>query len=187
MSKIGTQLIRASLALLLLLAAGCSVIRPVPEPVDMLLLSPSAGPAPVLLTQRVTLTGWRQQQQFVAICRFNYDQAKLVALLPTGQQLLYLEFDGEQLEQRNAPSIELPGKDILALIQFALWPNEALQNSYAAEQGWKIEITDKRRQLIHSDSVLLDVVYDGQQISIENYRAGYQVRIETLERKDLVL
>lgn len=161
-------------------------MRPAPEPVDMLLLSPSVGPAPVLLTQRVTLTGWGQQQQFVAICRFNYDQAKLVALLPTGQQLLYLEFDGKQLAQRSAPSIELPGKDILALIQFALWPDEVLHNSYVSEQGWKIVITEKQRQLIYRDSVLLDVIYDRQQISIENHRAGYQVRIETLKSKDLV-
>lgn len=181
-----SKLIRLSLMLFLLQASGCSAIRPVQAPADMVLLNPSRGPAPVLLTQRVTLNGWGQQRQFIAICRFTYEQARLVALLPTGQQLLYLEFDGEQLEQRTMPSIELPGKDILALIQFALWPDEVLHNSYVSEQGWKIVITENQRQLMYRDSVLLDVIYDRQQIRIENHRAGYQVRIETLERKDLV-
>lgn len=181
-----SELIRLSLLLLLLQTAGCSSLRPVQAPADMVLLNPSRGPAPVLLTQRVTLDGWGQQRQFIAICRFTYEQARLVALLPTGQQLLYLEFDGEQLEQRTMPSIELPGKDILALIQFALWPAEVLHSSYVSENGWKVAITDNRRQLIYRDSVLLDVIYDRQQISIENHRAGYQVRIETLESKDLV-
>lgn len=182
-----SQLIRAGFIVSLLLLAGCSFFGAAERLAEMLLLNPAAGPAPVLLTQRVTLDGWGQQRKFIAIARFNYEQTKLVALLPTGQQLLYLEFDGEQLKQRTVPSIELPGKDILALIQFALWPNDALQNSYRSEQGWALEISDKRRQLMYNDSLVLDVSYDGQQINIENHLAGYRVKIETLEQKDLVL
>ncbi|MBQ0756048.1 MAG: DUF3261 domain-containing protein [Amphritea sp.] len=184
-----TQLIRTGCVLLLLLLAGCSSFSAVTveSPAEMLLLQPAQGPSPVLLTQRVTLSSWGQQKQFIAIGRFTYEQAKLVALLPTGQQLLYLEFDGEQLEQRMVPSIELPGKDILALIQFALWPSDALQNNYRSEQGWKIDITDGRRQLTHNDNLWLDVRYEGQQINIYNYLAKYRVLIETLEQKDLLL
>ncbi|WP_290702700.1 DUF3261 domain-containing protein [Amphritea sp.] len=185
-SKLKTSLIRTGCALLLLLLAGCSSLGTVERPAEMLLLKPAQGPVPVLLTQRVTLSSWGQQKQFVAIARFTYGQSKLVALLPTGQQLLYLEFDGEQLVQRAMPSIELPGKDILALIQFALWPRDALQSNYRSEQGWKVDITDRRRELTHNDNPWLDVRYDGQQINIYNYLSKYRVLIETLEQKDLV-
>ncbi|WP_164549088.1 DUF3261 domain-containing protein [Amphritea opalescens] len=169
----------------LLLMTGCSVFSPSERPAEMVLLQPADGPLPVLLTQRVSLNKWGQQQQFIAIGRFTYQQTKLVALLPTGQQLLYLEFDGEELTQRTAPSVELPGKEILALIQFALWSDEALHNSYRPEQGWALELTDRRRQLLYNDKVLLDVLYAKQQVIIDNQLKGYQVMIETLEQKDL--
>ncbi len=182
------QLIRRCAgALLLLMLAGCSSFRTAqPPPVEMLLLQPAQGPQPVLLTQRITLNGWGQQQQLVAIGRFTYAQTQLVALLPTGQQLLYLAFDGEQLEQRSLPSIELPGKDILAQIQFALWPDSALLESYRSGDSWAVVMTGGRRQLFHDGTVLLDVSYRGQQINIENHLAGYRVSIETLEQKDLL-
>lgn len=180
------QIIRTGFALLLLLLAGCSGLGTVERPAEMLLLKPAEGPAPVLLTQRVTLRSWGQEKQFIAIGRFTYEQTKLVALLPTGQQLLYLEFDGEKLEQRMVPSIELPGKDILAIIQFSLWPSDAVQNSYPGEQGWSIDITDRRRELTHNDELWLDVSYDEHQINIYNYRAKYRVLIETIEQKDLL-
>ena len=188
MSRLKMPLIRTGCVLLLLLLAGCSSFNTVTAepPAEMLLLHPAQGPSPVLLTQRVTLSSWGQDKQFVAIGRFTYEESKLVALLPTGQQLLYLEFDGEQLVQRAMPSIELPGKDILALIQFALWPRDALQSNYRSEQGWTIDITDRRRELTHNDNPWVDVSYDGQQINIYNYLAKYRVLIETLEQKDLV-
>lgn len=185
-TQLKSSLIRTGCALVLLLLAGCSGLGTVERPAEMLLLKPSGGPPPVLLTQRVTLRSWGQEKQFIAIGRFTYEQAKLVALLPTGQQLLYLEFDGEKLEQRTVPSIELPGKDILAIIQFALWPSDALQDGYRSEQGWSIDITDRRRQLTHSDELWLDVSYDAPQINIYNHRAKYRVLIETIEQKDLV-
>lgn len=152
---------------------------------EMILLQPVDGPPSVLLTQRVTLDSRGQQQQFIAIGRFTYAQTQLVALLPTGQQLLYLEFDGQELVQRAAPSIELPGNDILALIQFALWPDDALQRSYRSEQGWTVALADDHRQLTYNGQLWLDVVYTGQQVSIDNRLAGYRVFIETLEQKEL--
>ena len=185
MSELKTPLTRMCCALFLFLLAGCSSFGTVERSPEMLLLKPVHGPAPVLLTQRVTLSSWGQQKQFVAIARFTYEESKLVALLPTGQQLLYLEFDGEQLEQRAMPSIELPGKDILALIQFALWPGDTLQRNYRSDQGWKIDITDDRRELTHNDNLWVDVSYHEQQINIYNYLAKYRVLIETLEQKDL--
>lgn len=173
--------------LVLLLMTGCSVIGTSNLQAEMKLLQPIDGPSPVLLTQRVTLDSWGQQQQFIAIGRFTYAQTQLVALLPTGQQLLSLEFDGQELTQRTAASIELPGNDILALIQFALWPDDALQHSYGAEQGWAVALADDHRQLSYDGKLWLNVEYRGQQVNIDNQLVGYRVIIETLEQKELRL
>lgn len=180
-----SQLIRYLVLLAAVMGSGCSIgYQPDSTAVSLQLLRPAQGPAPVLLKQTVTLDAWGKQQQFMAISRLSYERSRMVALLPTGQQLMYLEYDGEQLIQQVLSSIELPAEDILAMVQFVLWPETALSGHYRPEQGWQLELSDKQRKLIHNDMLLLDVMYQGQQISIENHLEGYRVMIKTIEQKD---
>ena len=182
-----SQLVRVVVLGWVLLLSGCAAFSSaVIDSEQLHLLPPAQGPKPVLLKQKVTMTVKGQEQQFIAVSRLSHKDARLIALLPTGQQLLYLEFDGVQFQQHSAPSIELPGKAILATIQFTLWPENTLRAYYPHNQGWRTEIKSDRRQLWHNGSLLLDVHYEAERIRVENYLDAYQATIQTLEERDLL-
>lgn len=169
-----------------LLLSGCTAFsNAVTDPVQLYLLPPAQGPKPALLKQKVVMTVKGQEHQFITVSRLNHKDARLIALLPTGQQLLYLGYDGVQFQQRSAPSIELPGKAILATIQFTLWPEQALRAYYPQNQGWHTEIKSERRQLWHNGVLYLDIHYEAERIRVENHLDAYQATIQTLEKRDL--
>lgn len=180
-----SQLIRILLLGAVCLLAGCSLFRPEPVVAEKLvLLPPAEGPAPVLLKQTVAMQARGESMQFLVISRFDRQQAKLVALMATGQQLMALAYDGRQLKQTLNVPVELPGEEILAMIQFALWPDAALNQHYPSDKGWAVGIEANRRQLWHHGALQLDIVYDGETTRVRNYPGQYQVTIQTLEKRN---
>jgi hypothetical protein len=181
-----SQLKKVLLLLLAVVLASCSLGQhPETDGGALRLLDPRLGPAPVLLKQSVTLEVRGRQQQFIALSRLTAERSRVAALLPTGQQLLYLDYDGRQLTQEAISSIELPGEDILALMQFVLWPGPALLNSYQAESGWRAEVSQQQRRLIYKDRLLLDVSYGEWQVSVDNRLHGYRLTIRTIEQREI--
>ncbi len=121
------------------------------------------------------------EQQFVAVLRTQHDRLKLAALSATGQQLFFLEYDGESLTQKNASSIDIPGRDILAIMQFALWPSSSIQQHYTREEGWAVEISPQQRSLLTSSGVMLNVIYQADVILIKNHLHDYRLKVQPLE------
>ncbi|MBV1788283.1 DUF3261 domain-containing protein [Marinobacterium sp. D7] len=180
------SLIRLLCIGLICLLAGCALIRPEPDSAAALvLLPPEEGPAPVLIKQRVDIQSHDEQLAFLVVGRFEPQQVRLAALLPTGQPLTTLDYDGETLNQRVSMPVNLPGESILATIQFALWPERSLRKHYRPEQGWALSTETGRRQLWHHGVLLLDIVYDADITRVYNHAQEYKVRIETLEAMDL--
>lgn len=178
------QLVRMLLCLLVLGLGGCSVANlQQSEPEQLKLLPPDEGPGAVLLKQKVTVIsqGQEQEQQFIAVIRLQPDRLKLVALLPTGQQLFFLEYDGEALIQNNFSSMDLPTKDMLAIMQFALWPALSVNHHYTVENGWIVKITPEQRTLLTSSGVLLKVNYQDGTIMIENRLHNYRLKVQPLQ------
>ena len=126
-----------------------------------------------------------KQQQFLLIARFDQDRLKLVVLLPVGQQLLSLDYDGEILLQENLPSVNIPGREILASMQFALWPERSIKKHYAKKEGWVVEIAPEERILLTDKGVLLRIKRQNDELIVDNYLRDYRVIIETLEKTDL--
>ncbi len=120
-------------------------------------------------------------QQFIAVIRLQQEQLKLVALMPSGQQLFYLQYDGEKLIKKNLSSIELPDKDILAIMQFALWPLHSIRNHYTKEDGWIVEASAEQRTLLSNSSLLIEVSYQAGTITVENHIHNYRLMIQPLE------
>ena len=88
--------------LALWLLAGCaSQPSTRPQSPSLNLLPPAEGVESVLLKQKVTMLAAQGQQQFLAVARFDRQNLKLVVLLPSGQRLLTLDYDGEKLRQQN--------------------------------------------------------------------------------------
>lgn len=164
------------------LMAGCALIRPAPE---LLLLPPAEGPAPVLLKQTLAMESRGERLQFLVVGRFDHQSSRLAALMATGQPLMTLEYDGRKLRQQVNIPAELPGKAILATIQFALWPADALSRYYPSEAGWRLDMEASRRRLWHDGVPQLDVVHEGGVIRVTNYPGEYSVTIQTLEKRKL--
>ncbi len=108
-----------------------------------------------------------------------------MALLPTGQQLFFLEYDGEKLIQKNFSSIEIPSEDILAIMQFVLWPSRSIKHHYATEDGWIVETSAEQRTLLSNSALLIKVSYQRETVIIENHHHDYQLRVQPLENMGL--
>lgn len=175
------------LSFIFLCLAGCSVFAVQPTVPDRLvLLPPNEGPEAVLLTQKVTINAQGEQHQFMVVIRLERQQLKLRALLPTGQPMLSLDYDGKSLQQSSSSPLELPSEEILAMMQFALWPIDSINKHYPQNNGWQLDVIPDQRTLRTTAGVLLSVHYlQAENLMIENHRSHYQVMIETLESKAL--
>ena len=157
-----------------------------PVPDQLLILPPSEGTYVGLLKQKVTIMARAEQQQFMVAIRLERTQLKLRVLLPTGQAILSIDYDGQMLKQDNLSSIALPSEEILAMIQFALWPEKSLNKHYLANNGWQLSMTPEQRLLHTVEGKVLSVDYlSSDELLMKNYLHEYQVRIQTLEKSGL--
>jgi len=182
MSKRLTLLIVALISLV-----GCSVFSSKPlVPEQLLLLPPNEGPHGQVLKQKVTMTAKGEQHQFIVVIRLEQDLLKLRALLPTGQAVLSIDYDGNELIQHNYASQALPSEDILAMMQFALWPKESIEKYYSIDNGWQLNVKSNQRILQTTKGKMLSVDYvSSDEMKLENYRYHYQIAVETLEKINL--
>ena len=166
--------------------SGCSVSQSLrPQTVELILLPPGEGPEEALLKQIVTMQSAGLDQQFVAVLRLQRDRLKLAALTPPGQQIFYLEYDGELLIQENTSSIDAPGRDILAIMQFALWPSSSVQQHYSRADDWFLDINAEQRTLLTGTDKILEVTYHNGSVVIVNHLHDYRLTVQPLENKGL--
>jgi len=156
-----------------------------PRPVGLKLLPPDEVSVAVLLKQKVTLQTGERQQQFLVVARFQQHRLELVVLSPTGQKLLTLDYDGENLVQDTLSSIDLRGKEILAIIQFALWPEHSINIHYPKKDGWVVEIAPEKRILFTASGMLLKISYQADELIVDNHIQDYRVIVHTLERTEI--
>lgn len=180
------------IALVVIIISGCSGVSSIgdsspkaPEPAELLLLPPNEGPAPVLLTQRVTLQKWGKKRQFIVLSKITDENISLVALLPTGHKLMSLDYDGKTLQQQSLPGMELPVQDIMAIIQFSIWPEISVAKHYRLADGWVAELNASQRKLRTGSEQWLSVRYTTKGMQVKHLLDNYQVNIKTLERKGL--
>ncbi|MEX0614807.1 MAG: DUF3261 domain-containing protein, partial [Methylophaga sp.] len=152
---------------------------------DLLLLSPATGPEPILLKQKLTFIAGGKQQQFLLLTDIKADKFNVLVLMPTGMTVLKMSYDGAEFQQRNMTDITIPAEQIMTVMQFALWPEAALINRYAASDGWLLALDNMSRQLSENKRLRLDVQYKEDSVLIKNLRDHYQVQIQPLEGEGL--
>jgi hypothetical protein len=178
--------LKISALVVLLFLSGCSAQRfSASEPKVLKLLPPAEGSVSVLLKQKVTFQVGERQQQFLSVARFDQQRLKLVVLLPTGQVLLSLDYDGEKLVQEILTPVDLPGREIMAIIQFAMWPEHSIKTHYSEKDGWQVETSPGKRILLTESGMVLKVTYQLDELSVDNYLKGYRIIVHTLERTEL--
>lgn len=175
-----------SALLTLALLSSCSAQQALPPaPAELRLLPPAEGHGPLLLKQKVTLQAGQREQQFLTVARFDRQHLKLVVLLASGQRLLTLDYDGEELRQQKDMAIDLPGEEILAIMQFANWPETSLRRHYPEAEGWRVQVSPAARRLLTASGVALSIDYRPSQWFVDNHQKHYRVIVETLEKTEL--
>lgn len=180
------QPVTLSVLLLLLLLGGCaSVGERSAGGGELLLLPPSQGPGAMLLKQKVTFEAKGERFRFLALTRFETSRIKSVMLLPEGQPLVSLAYDGNRLIRDNRTPVEIPVREVLSIMQFSLWPEPAVREHYAPSDGWVLGFSPDRRTLDTPGGPVLEVRYEAGGLVVNNYRHGYRITVETLEKQVL--
>lgn len=181
-----SQPLKIATWLLFFALAGCSTrqLEPPPPP-ELVLLPPTEISTELLLKQKITFESGDRQQQFLVVARFQRQRLKLVLLLPAGQPLLTLDYDGQILVQENQSNVALPGWEILASMQFALWPETSLTRHYPSEAGWQVVIAGHNRTLLTASGVVLKIGRESENLLLDNHLHDYRVIIQTLEKREL--
>ncbi|MBV1888879.1 MAG: DUF3261 domain-containing protein [Proteobacteria bacterium] len=149
------------------------------------LLPPAQGPAPVLLKQIVTMEARGDQNRFIGVVRINKERVQMVGLLPTGQQLFSLDYGGKTLTQEDSSYADIPGQEVLTIMQFALWPESSIRQHYPENSGWDADFSPAQRTLEKDGQELLNVNYFADELVIKNYLGHYRILIKTLEKTEL--
>ncbi|MES9904633.1 MAG: DUF3261 domain-containing protein [Sedimenticola sp.] len=154
-------------------------------PKSLQLLPPSQGPGAWLLKQKVTMEARGELHRFLIVTRLESEQIRSVMLLPEGQPLISLVYDGENLIHKNRTDIEIPIQGILAIMQFSLWPEFSIREHYPTGDGWILSLSPQRRTLGTSDRLFLEVNFRAGGLVVDNHLHNYKIIIETLEKQIL--
>lgn len=147
----------------------------------LILLPPHEGPKQALLKHKLLLTRHNNTQTFIVLNRISADVFKVLVLLPTGQTILRMSYDGESFDVKNMANNELPAKEIFALMQFVLWPKSTLTKYYRHELGWVVADDKNSRQLTYNNTPYLIIKNNKKGFNINNIKDKYKAVVEELE------
>lgn len=171
-------MMRRALWLAPVLLAACTQLPRAPQ-VDLpLRLSPASLGRELALQQRMTVTAQGQSQQFDVMLEADREAVRL-AVLAFGQTLARLDWDGRELKETRVrgwpPAVT--GAMVLRDLQLVHWPLEAIQT--ALPLGWTAQGDAAGRELRRGGRTLVRVRYPAPGTAeLEDYRAGYRVRLE---------
>lgn len=139
--------------------AGCQWLPVRPSWSAPPLLAPQQAGMTLQANQRLTLTRGADHHPLLAVLATSADDIRLSALGPLGQRLLDIRYDGRQLEAVTSPRVETPlsARWILAQMQLAYWPLNALQSAYGPP--WRLRVTPNQRILYLDNDRLVTVTY----------------------------
>lgn len=161
---------------------GCSTFMNSTAPRSLLLLPTNSGPVSQLLKQRVMLTAKGYQQEFIVVIRIERTVIKSAALMPTGQQLYLLEYNGSKMKEEISEHINIAGSEVLAIQQLVYWPIESIKNTYTSGLGWGVIVNPTFRQVAINGGPLLSVNFRGKLIEVIHHQKNYRMEIETMEK-----
>lgn len=145
------------------------------------LLSPEAGPEAALLKQKMTIHSLKTDQSLISLTRLDPEQTQVMVLVPAGQPLLTMRYDGELLTVENKTEVDFPAHEIMAMLQFSLWPEAAISNAYPQNAGWQFQSGPGQRVLMRHGKVWLTVNYEHDKTLLQNAQRGVTLSITMLE------
>lgn len=176
-------LITAFITLFQLSLVGCSTFTKKDDSELLPLLPFNDKQESQLLKQSVTVKKGDNALTFLAISRLNKVELKSVAVLPSGQQLYAFEFDGKRIKSEVSEFMKIDAREILAIQQFSLWPEDVIQHGYAAVSDWDVKVFHNSRELYYQQALGLSAIYSDEGVLIRHHLKGYEMFIRLLEKK----
>lgn len=169
-----------TICLLIPLLTSCSFIaNRLLSPLELLLLKPQQGPSAGVTKHKVTLLRDDKRHSFIVINRFTQQNFQVIVLMATGQRVLSMQYDGNQFSQQNETDLKLPSREIMAVMQFALWPEDIVRSSYRGLG--KVTLTPELRQLSRDGQLELQADINEAETVVKHYSHKYSVIIQDLE------
>ncbi|SEF60394.1 DUF3261 domain-containing protein [Marinobacterium lutimaris] len=173
-------MIRVLLLSALVLLAGCGVKPTRPAVPDLLLLPMAAYDGPrQLLKQQVTLEKSGRQVSALSILRLDGEELQGTVLMASGQPVVDYRYSDEgSLSINWRAEVPLPVAEMVALMQFSLWPEAALQAYPQSASGWSVNSGPGYRQLLWYDRPVVSLEQSPAVTSIVQHEKGYSLQIK---------
>jgi len=165
----------APVLLLVALLTACAInsCPTLPGGVSYCLQSPASGPS-FSAVQQVVIGEGEQQETLLAYIENNPRRLALVGLTPLGQTVLRVTWDGKHIVASGPPGMGPPINPavLVAVLQFGLWPADAVRAGLPDNVVWKEGATDG--QLTRQGKSLLTLRRTGQAVPYDTLSVALQ-------------
>ena len=146
-------------------------------------LQSTATITPFEVQQKVATRFRGQQETMIVELEVDAAGMRFVGLTPFGHSLLKVSYDNRTATATQLADTRLSPTLLIALLQIALWPADALRAGLEAPLS--LEEKDGQRRILNHDDVTLTINYIGdhppyQRIKVDIQGAAIQLDIETL-------
>lgn len=141
--------------------------------------------APAFEVQQQVVARFRDQQEtMIASIENDAQQLDFVGLTPFGQKLIHMRYDNQTTIALQSPDQRLQPAMMLALLQLALWPAEAVQQGL--DNNSLVSTQDHERSITHRGKLIMQIHYEqpdtpGADMQISLPEASLHLNIKRLE------
>lgn len=115
------------------------------------------------------------------------DRVTVVGLLPAGNRVFSVRYDGTSVEQERTPQVpaQLQPEQLLADLQLAFWPAKGLHDAFRGGP-WKLSQPDSRtRRLLHDGRLVSEVHYGDAdpwrgRVWLVNFQRDYALIVDSV-------
>lgn len=152
---------RIKVIILILLSSGliaCSTLMKAQKLPEFPLFNPATLGQDIQLTQVVTSQVNDLPQVMLAAWSIENGKMSLVGLTVTGQEILRLQYDGNELTEEYSPLLKTPinGQIVISQIQFAYWPLDKIKQQLSGS-SWKLIQDDEQRIITYKDHLVTTI------------------------------
>lgn len=141
--------------------------------------------APEFEVQQQVLVRFRDRQEtMIASVENDAQQLDFVGLTPFGQKLIHMRYDNQAAIAILSPDQRIKPAMMLALLQLALWPAEAVQQGLDAAS--LVSAQEQERNITHQGKLVMHIHYEnpaepGADMQINLPEAALHLEIKRLE------
>lgn len=150
-------------------------------------LQPTTALAPFDAQQKVEASFRGRRETMIVEIENDADSLRFVGLTPFGHKLIQVSYDNRVASAATLPDQRLSPALLIALLQIALWPTDAVRAGL--EAPLTLEEDAKGRRILNGGELTLSIEHNGEhppwrQMQLTIHSAGLELSIEALPKMD---